>query len=141
MTTTRTCPGCGYKFRAEPGQDYCSAICAGNVSMGSLLLALQQTVRAQAQDAATRRPSMTDDNVITLPCHICAADPAARCDLAWYLRDHELREAARCPLRLGKVPIPAANAQVMRQAVEIARDSPVIAAALLEEDPPGDEPE
>lgn len=36
-TTTRTCPACGYKFRAEPGQEYCSGYCSGQPSLWSLI--------------------------------------------------------------------------------------------------------
>jgi len=45
-TTTRTCPACGYKFRAEPGEEYCSGLCAGTPSLFSLIAAAQQRARS-----------------------------------------------------------------------------------------------
>jgi hypothetical protein len=50
MTTpeprTRRCPSCGYRFRVSGDEVYCSAICAGSVSAGTVLLAAQQIARA-----------------------------------------------------------------------------------------------
>jgi hypothetical protein len=44
----RTCRGCGYKFvPAEPGQEFCSGICAGRVSMAWVIAGLQRFAQQQ----------------------------------------------------------------------------------------------
>jgi hypothetical protein len=49
MNRKRKCPTCQCEFWAAPGDEFCSAACAGSMSMGSILVALQQAARTQAR--------------------------------------------------------------------------------------------
>lgn len=66
------------------------------------------------------------------PCYICGAEPEARCDVAWYLY---ARDTTRCPIRSGEATYTAAEAQLLRDSVQIASQSPDIHAELTADEP------
>jgi hypothetical protein len=44
---TRRCAACGYRFRPDGDELFCSGICAGQPSLWSLIFAAQQAARIQ----------------------------------------------------------------------------------------------
>ncbi len=42
-------PACGYRFNAAPGDVYCSGLCAGQLSLFSLIVAAQQAARVSGR--------------------------------------------------------------------------------------------
>jgi hypothetical protein len=57
--TTRTCPACGYKFTAVPGEVPCSATCAGAAGMAAVYDGLRRFAGQQhvVHDQRERRMS------------------------------------------------------------------------------------
>lgn len=56
MTTpeprTRRCQVCGYRFVPDGDEMFCPAICPGQVSMASVVVAMQRFARGQAAGPA-----------------------------------------------------------------------------------------
>jgi hypothetical protein len=51
--TVRTCPGCGYRFTAQPGAVYCSSLCESGPAAAQVLDALRRFAGAQAAALAS----------------------------------------------------------------------------------------